>query len=111
MHGSAASGTPLSGSLAFRKMLLEQKWYFIADEEDVGEGGEPAPKFKSKRGGKGSKKENGGPKQKKARLKQGTLEAGQLDAESDGDGEGAKKQNPAKRPVLDSKVSTTSYFS
>ena len=64
---------------------------------------EEPPKAKPKRAAKGSKKENAAPKQKKARLKQGTLEGGKLDSSEDED-DGGKKKNPAKRPVLEDKV-------
>ncbi len=73
------------------------------DDEDQAD---DAAKAKPKRAAKGSKKSTAGPKQKKARLKQGTLEGGQADT-SDEDGDGAKKKkNPAKRPVLEDKVSS-----
>lgn len=82
----------------------------FADDEDVVEVDAPENKTKSKRRGQASKKENAAPKQKKVKLKQKTMEGGQLDAASDEDGEAGKKKNPAKRPVLDSKVSTACHF-
>lgn len=75
-----------------------------ADDEDVVEVDALEPKPKPKR--TASKKEKAVPKQKKVKLKQKTMEGGQLDAASDEDGEGGKQKNPAKRPVLDAKVST-----
>ena len=84
-------------------------WAF-ADDKDVAEVDAPDSKFKPKRRGQASKKENAVPKQKKVKLKQKTMEGGQLDAASDEDGEGGKNKNPAKRPVLDSKVSNPCYL-
>lgn len=81
-----------------------------ADDEDVVEVDAPEPKSKPKRRGQASKKDTAAPKQKKVKLKQKTMEGGQVDAASDEDGEGGKKKNPAKRPVLDSKVSSPSHL-
>ena len=72
-----------------------------ADEDDSPKDTAAAPNAKSKRGPKAARKGSPAPKQKKARLKQGTLEGGQLDAESDED---VKKKAGTKRPVLEGKV-------